>query len=181
MGFFDDITDRKELLNKPVLKKISDIPNKNLKLVLGVGTPNTKSILINKFINLGFEFEIIIHPTSYISPYTKIGKGAVIQNFCVIQTHVCIGDFFTCNDHVEIGHDTIIGNNVHINPSVNITGGAIIGNNTFIGVKATILRRKIGKNCIVGACTLITKDIPDNSKCKGIPAQIYPSDGLIKF
>ncbi|MEM3000927.1 MAG: hypothetical protein QXP41_01870 [Candidatus Nitrosocaldus sp.] len=53
--------------------------------------------------------------------------------------------------------------------------------NTFIGVKATIMRVKIGKNCIIGACSLINKDIPDNSKAKGIPATYTPSDGKITF
>lgn len=82
---------------------------------------------------------------------------------------------------MQIGHDTVIGDNVHINSNVNITGGAHIGNNTFIGVKATIFRVKIGNNCIIGACSLINKDVPDFSKAIGIPAKYRPSDGKISF
>jgi len=181
LGFFDDITDNLSLLNLKVFKKISEIKDKNIRVVLGVGTPEAKSILINKFKNEGFLFEKIIHPTTFISPFAKIAEGAVIQSYCLIHPDAKIGDFFSCNNNVQIHHDTIIGDNVHINPNVNISGGAIIGSNTFIGVNATIFRVKIGKNCIIGACSLINKDVPDSIKAIGIPARYFPSDGKISF
>ncbi len=181
IGFYDDMTDRTRLLDRRVYKTMEDIKNGDIKLIIGVGTPEAKSILITKFRNRNFEFERLIHPTTLVSPYAHIGKGAVIQSYCIIQPDVKIGDYFTCNDNVQIGHDTIIGNNVHINSNVNISGGAYIGDDTFIGVKATIMSVRIGKNCIIGACSLINKDVPDNSKAKGIPATYTPSDGRITF
>ncbi len=181
VGFYDDATERTSLLNFKVFKKIDDIVDKNIKVVLGVGTPQAKSILIEKFQQRGFSLETIIHPTTFVSPFAKIGIGAVIQSYCLIQPDVKIGNYFSCNDHVQIGHDAVIGDNVHINPNVNISGGAHIGDNTFIGVKATILRVKVGSNCIIGACSLINKDVPDFSKAKGIPARYTPSDGKISF
>ncbi len=56
-----------------------------------------------------------------------------------------------------------------------------VGHNTFIGVKATILRVTVGRNCIVGAGSLVNKDIPDSSKAMGIPAKSIPTDGKISF
>ena len=181
VGFFDDVTERVALFGIKVFKDIDDIKDRSIKAVLGVGTPQAKSILTNKFKEKGFLFETIIHPTTSISPYAIIGEGSVIQSFCLIHPDVKIGNFFSCNDNVQIGHDTIIEDNVHINSNVNISGGAYIGNNTFIGVKATILRIKVGSNCIIGACSLVNKDIPDFSKAMGIPAKYAPSDGKISF
>ncbi len=181
IGFFDDMTDKKELFNLKVFKRIEDITSDNIRVALGVGTPESKAILIDKFKKKGFLFETIIHPTSLISEDAVIQDGAVIQGYCIINPDVRIGKYFTCNDHVQIGHDTSIGENVHINSSVNISGGACIGDNTFIGVKATILRVRIGNNCIIGASSLINKDIPDSSKAMGIPAKSFPSDGKIHF
>ncbi len=181
VGFFDDITERTELFNFKVFKEIDDIKDKIIKVVLGVGTPQAKSILIGKFKERGFAFETIIHPTTLINPFAKIGEGAIIQSYCLIHPDVCIGDYFSCNDNVQIGHDTVIGDNVHINSNVNISGGTHIGDNTFIGVKATILRVTIGSNCIIGACSLINKDVPDFSKAIGVPAKYTPSDGKISF
>lgn len=180
-GFYDDVTERTDLFDIKVYKEIDDIKDRNIKAVLGVGTPQTKSLLISKFKGRGFLFETIIHPTTFISPFAKIGEGSVIQSFCLFHPDVRIGNFFSCNDNVQIGHDTVIGDNVHINSNVNISGGAHIGNTTFIGVKATILRVKVGSDCIIGACSLINKDIPDLSKAMGIPAKYTLSDGNISF
>lgn len=181
VGFYDDITETTSLFDFKVFKKIDDIKDKNIKVVLGVGTPQAKSIFINKFKKRDFPFETIIHPTTSISPFAKIGEGAIIQSFCLLHPDTRIGNYFSCNDHVQIGHDTIICDNVHINSNVNISGGAYIGDNTFIGVKATILRVHIGSDCIIGACALINKDIPDLTKATGIPAKHTPSDGKISF
>lgn len=181
IGFFDDLTERTELFDLRVIKRVEDFSNDNVKVVFGVGTPDTKSTLIDKFKEKGFKFETIAHPTSLISEDADIEEGAVIQSYCIINPGVRIMRYFTCNDHVQIGHDTFIGDNVHINSNVNITGGAHIGDNAFIGVKATIFRVRIGKNCIIGACSLVNKDIPDYSKVKGIPATYTSSDGKITF
>lgn len=48
-----------------------------------------------------------------------------------------------------------------------------IGNNVFIGKRATILRGvKIGDNAIIGAGSIVTKDIPPNSIAAGNPAKV---------
>ena len=60
--------------------------------------------------------------------------------------------------------------------SVNIAGGARIGNEVFIGIKATILTSTIGDGAIIGACALITKDVPSNVVAKGIPARYSKMD-----
>lgn len=48
-----------------------------------------------------------------------------------------------------------------------------IGNNVFIGSNTTVLYDvKIGSNVIIGACSLVNKDIPDNSVAVGTPAKV---------
>lgn len=55
-------------------------------------------------------------------------------------------------------------------------GKVIIGDNVFIGENATILRNVvIGNNCIIGAGAVVSKDIPDNSVCAGVPAKVIMS------
>ena len=51
-----------------------------------------------------------------------------------------------------------------------------IGDNVFIGSNTTILGNvRIGSNVIVGACSLINKDVPDNSVVDGVPAKVIGS------
>jgi acetyltransferase-like isoleucine patch superfamily enzyme len=52
-------------------------------------------------------------------------------------------------------------------------GEVIIGDNTFIGMRCIILPGvEIGKNVIVGAGSVVTKDVPDNVVVGGNPAQV---------
>ncbi len=51
-----------------------------------------------------------------------------------------------------------------------------VGDNVFIGSNTTILQNvRIGSNVIIGACTLVNRDIPDNSVVGGVPAKVIGS------
>ncbi len=58
-------------------------------------------------------------------------------------------------------------------PDLDIAARITVGNNVFIGMRACILPGvTIGDNCIVGACALVTKDVPDNTIVGGNPAKV---------
>ena len=59
---------------------------------------------------------------------------------------------------------------------VNSSGHVYIGNNVYFGTSVTILKNVvIGNNCIIGACSVVTKDIPDNSVAVGNPCRVICS------
>lgn len=56
------------------------------------------------------------------------------------------------------------------------TGNINVGNNVFIGSNVSILYNvSIGNKCIIGAGTIVNKDIPDNSVAVGVPVRIIGS------
>ena len=76
--------------------------------------------------------------------------------------------------HTDPGYPLIIGKNVTIGHLV-MLHGCTIDDNSLIGIGAVILNKaKIGKNCIIGAKSLITenKEIPDNSLVVGSPGKV---------
>lgn len=75
---------------------------------------------------------------------------------------------------VRIGKNVVIFQNVTIGRSDTfVKAYPDIGDNVIIYSGAVIVGSvKIGKNCIVGANTVVTKDIPDNSIAVGVPARI---------
>jgi carbonic anhydrase/acetyltransferase-like protein (isoleucine patch superfamily) len=105
----------------------------------------------------------------------SVWYGAVIRadvEAIVIGNNSNIQD--TAVLHADPGDPTIIGNDVTVGHGA-IVHGALIGDGSLIGMRATILSKaKIGKNCVIGACTLVTEGmiIPDNSLVVGIPAKV---------
>lgn len=58
-------------------------------------------------------------------------------------------------------------------PDLELTAPINIGNDVYIGVNTTILSgTKIGNRCIIGACSLVKGNFPDNSVIAGVPAKV---------
>jgi acetyltransferase-like isoleucine patch superfamily enzyme len=61
-------------------------------------------------------------------------------------------------------------------PDLEITAPIVVGNDVYIGVRSIIMPGvRIGNRCIIGAGSIVTKDIPDNSVAAGIPARVIKS------
>ena len=119
-----------------------------------------------------FDFEKIIHPSVYLDGSIKIKKGSILCDGVKLTVDISIGEFVIVNLNATIGHDVLIEDFVSIMPSVNISGNVTIGKGTFIGTGATVLQGlSIGQNVIIGAGAVVTKNIPDNSIAKGVPAR----------
>ena len=76
--------------------------------------------------------------------------------------------------HTDPGYPLVIGSGVTVGHKV-ILHGCSIADDSLIGIGSTVLNNaKIGKNCIVGAKTLITENkvIPDNSLVIGSPGKV---------
>lgn len=59
---------------------------------------------------------------------------------------------------------------------INSSGRIVLGNNIYIGTNVTILKGvKVGDNVIIGANSLVTRDIPSNSVAAGVPCKIICS------
>ncbi|MEE3487317.1 MAG: acyltransferase [Bulleidia sp.] len=115
---------------------------------------------------------------------TKIGKGTIVfspRNTIIDATRpwlITIGDNVQITDGVKIlthGYDwsVIKGVNGEILGSA---GEVVIGDNVFIGTNATILKgTHIGSDVIIGANSLVNKDIPDNCVAAGNPCKVIMS------
>ena len=122
-----------------------------------------------------------IAPNASVMGNVTFGEDVSVWYGAVIRADVeaiIIGDRSNIQDtavlHADPGDPTVIGNDVTVGHGA-IIHGAIVGDCSLIGMRATVLNKaKIGKNCIIGACALVTEGmvIPDNSLVMGVPAKV---------
>jgi len=122
----------------------------------------------------------------------KIGKNTKIDSFVYIEEGVTIGDGCKIRPFVFIPTGVVIEDHVFIAPNVTFTNdkhprahGEWTRLNTrvkrfaSIGAGATITPGvQIGENALIGAGSVVTRDIPDNAIAIGIPARVVGSRPL---
>lgn len=137
-------------------------------------------------IQLGNDIEI--NPHSTLLCVTKSAKIVLhdnirLQNFSVlsaarlieIESGVNFGPFVYIgdNNHAYEDIDIPIKNQDPEMKHVPLNAKVLIKSGTWIGTKVTIAGNiTIGKHCVIGANSVVTKDIPDYSVAAGIPARV---------
>ena len=178
--FYDDInTENKVLYGR--FKIITDIRTAsqyfetgNNKFTLGLGNPQLRKQMAEKFMALGGELTSIISSSAKVGSFkTKINNGCQIMQGVIITNDVYLGKGVLVNLNSTISHDCIIGDYSEIACNVSIPGGCSIGKNVFIGSNATLMPNiTVGDNVIVGAGTVVINNVPPNVTVVGNPNRI---------
>ena len=151
-----------------------------------------KNVYIGKHCALKGKSNIVLDDGVTVRPYAqiwsgggsvRIGRGSEIGERCRISIA----------NSLEIGEKVLLSPNVYItdcdheyrNIDVPVIeqgivqkGQAVsIGDGSYIGINTVIVGNvKIGKHCVIGANSVVTKDVPDYSVAVGIPARVIKID-----
>ena len=122
-------------------------------------------------------YECFIGDDCFIGPFVEIQRGVRIGSKCKIQSHAFICELVKIGDYCFISHGTMF-----INDDFSTGGPAqgnkelweatIVGNHVSIGTNATILPVKIADNVVIGAGSVVTKDIHESGIYAGNPAKL---------
>ena len=124
--------------------------------------PMANAVFFDEAKTKGYELYSFVHPSTKIWDEFEMGENCFILAGNIIQPFVKIGDNVLIGSNNLISHNTVIENNCFLTSNITLGGHITIGANSFVGLSATINQRvKIGKECIIGAGTLITKDVKD--------------------
>src|SRR5271170_878019 len=139
-----------------------------------------KDVKLSKFINL---YGCEIGDETKIGAFVEIQKNASIGRRCKISSHTFVCEGVVIEDNVFIGHAVTFINDSYprstteegelqtekdwqVEPTV-VRRGASIGSGSTILSKVTV-----GENAIVGAGSVVTRDVPANAIVAGNPAKV---------
>lgn len=136
-----------------------------------------KSVKIIEPVNI---YGCEIGKNSFVGPFTEIQMNVVIEENVKIQSHSFICELVTIGDNSFIGHGVMfINDNFQKNGPArgdkNYYGRTSIGKNVSIGSNATILPVKICDFAVIGAGSVVTKDIIKKGVYAGNPARLIKS------
>ncbi len=139
-----------------------------------------ENVKLSKFINL---YGCTVGDNSKIGAFVEIQKNAHIGNNCKISSHTFICEGVTIEDDVFVGHNVTFINDLYPRATTKdgelqteadwACGTTLIQKGASIGSSATLLCGiTIGRNAIVGAGSVVTKDVPPSTVVAGNPARV---------
>lgn len=113
---------------------------------------------------------------SFVGPFTEIQKDVVIGDRCRIQSHSFICELVTIGNDCFVGHGVMFINDLFADgrPASGereMWKSTFVGQHVSIGSNATILPVRICDNVVIGAGSVVTKDITQPGMYAGNPAR----------
>lgn len=142
-------------------------------MFVAIGNNSARRKIGQRAKEAGFNLIKAVHPHASIAKDVIIGEGTLVCAGCVIGPAVIIGNHVVLNVSAVMNHQTQIEDGAHVSSCVCLAGLVHIGIESHIEIGAVIARGvKVGNHTVVGASSLVLKDLPPNVVAFGSPALV---------
>lgn len=160
-------------LNRYKFKEIG----KNVRIYSPLKIEGYRNISLSNEVRIGDKTWLAAMPLTGYQPLCSIGEGTLIGHF----NHIYCTRRITIGNNVLTADKVYISDNSHgyeniampiLKQPIRQLNDVTIGDGSWIGENVCIIGCSIGKHCIIGANSVVTKDIPDYSVAVGCPAKV---------
>jgi len=177
-GYVNDRDNVAEIEGFPVLGGLNDVERLIsegfyfINTIGKIGGQKERIDLINSLPIPDERWVTFIHPTAYVAPNVKLGKGCVVMPNVSISPGTVIGNHTRIMINAVIGHNNFIGDFCFF-AAASCTGAHLnIGNGVFVSLNATTREfLTLGNYATLGMGAVLTKDIGENEIWVGNPAK----------
>lgn len=180
-GFLDDVDPGRagdSFAGAPILGGAEQLP-RLLELgvtdvVVGVGDGRARMAIAELVKATGLRLATVIHPSAIVASGVEIGEGTVAFSGVVLEPGVRVGANVVLNSVSGVGHESVVEDGAHLSGRVSIAGLVTIGRGALLEMGTVVAARsvRIGAGAVVGAGSLVLKDIPDHVVAYGSPAKV---------
>jgi sugar O-acyltransferase (sialic acid O-acetyltransferase NeuD family) len=137
---------------------------------IAVGKNATRKKIVERFTTINWI--TLIHPASSIHASVQIGRGTIVQEGCILEPDVKIGEHCILTSNSMIGHESVLEDFVH-SSGAKICGNAHICEGVLLGGNSTIHPGiTVGAWSAAAIASAIMRDVPPKSVVIGNPARV---------
>jgi sugar O-acyltransferase (sialic acid O-acetyltransferase NeuD family) len=139
-----------------------------------IGNPNgrVRLKLHDRFVADGLRPVSLVHPTAFIDADVEIGVGCQVMAGAIICTETRIGRHCIVNTKASVDHEGILEDGCEVGPGATLCGIVHMKEGAWVCAGATVLPRiTIGRDAIVGAGSVVNRDVADGATVVGVPAR----------
>lgn len=176
IGYLDDnpALHGQRFLNLPVLgatDHLASIPHDAV--IVAIGDNRTRAGIFTAIQARGEQIINAVHPSAVIAPDARFGQGVMICAGVVVNTGTTIDDNVILNTSCSVDHHNHIAAHSHVAPGVHLGGDTHVGEGVLVGIGTAVLPGcSVGDWAIVGAGSVVTRDIPPFVTALGAPARV---------
>lgn len=138
--------------------------------VIGIGTNSVRMRIAEQLLDVAWV--TVIHPAAVVHSTVQLGPGTVVFAGAVIQPDTTCGRHVIVNTAASIDHDCVIEDFSHIAPGARLAGNVQVSRAAFLGIGSVVIPgRHIGAGAMVGAGSVVIRDVPASATVAGSPAR----------
>jgi len=180
VGFLDDVNPQKHgtpFCDSQILggqEKLKELKRSGVeRICIGIGSGQARLQLSPIAEQAGFTLVSAIHPQAVIASDAVIGAGAVVAAGAVINPNARLGRNVIINTGATVDHDCIIEEGAHICPGTHLAADVKVGKLAWIGICSAVVEKiTICAHVMIGAGSVVVKDLPEGVVAYGNPARI---------